>query len=98
MAKGVGVAVLGETQTEAALRGKKLALYLCAPDAARSLDNRNSIVECKLFSRDEMGAALGYGQIAYAGLSPHGVTDKLIMEIERLRSMTMSMSTDRNEG
>ncbi len=87
LAKGAGVATLGETQTEAALRANELALFLCAPDAARALDNRASTPESRLFSRDEMGAALGYDQIAYAGFAPHGVTKKLIIEINRLRSM-----------
>lgn len=94
-AKGAGVAVLGETQTEAALRADKLALYLHAPDATRVLDNRNSIPECDFFSRDDMGAALGYDQIVYVGLMPHGITKKLILEIKRLGSMTLQR---KNEG
>jgi len=94
-AKGAGAAVLGETQTEAALRANKLGLFLHAPDATRVLDNRNSIPECDLFSRDDMGAALGYDQIVYAGLMPHGITKKLILEIKRLRSMTLQR---KNEG
>jgi uncharacterized protein len=95
LAKGAGIAVLGETQTETALRAGKLALYIHAPDATRILDNRNSIAECDIFSRDEMGAALGYAQIAYAGIAPHGLTEKLKLEIKRLQSMT---STGKNEG
>ena len=95
LAKSAGVAVLGEAQTEAALRANKLALFLHAPDATRVLDNRNSISECDLFSRDDMGAALGYDQIVYAGLMPHGVTKKLILEIKRLGSMTLQR---KNEG
>ncbi len=94
-AKGAGIAVLGETQTEAALRANKLALFLHAPDATRALDNRNSIPECDLFSRDDMGKALGYEQIVYAGLMPHGITKKLVLEIKRLRSMTLQR---KNEG
>ena len=94
-AKGAGIAALGETQTEAALRANKLALYLHAPDATRVLDNRNSISECDHFSRDDMGAALGYDQIVYVGLMPHGITKKLILEIKRLRSMTLQR---KNEG
>lgn len=95
LAKGAGIATLGEAQTEAALRGQKLALYLHAPDATRALDNRAAIAECDLLSRDEMGAAFGYAQIAYAGLAPHGLTEKLKLELNRLRSM---MTTAKNEG
>ncbi len=87
LAKGAGIAVLGEAQTEAALRANKLALYLHAPDATRVLDNRNSIAECETFSRDAMGAAFGYDQIVYAGIAPHRLTEKLKLEIKRLQSM-----------
>jgi predicted RNA-binding protein YlxR (DUF448 family) len=87
LAKGAGIAVLGESQTEAALRGHKLALYLRAPDATRVIDNRFATVECDLFSRDEMGAALGYENIVYAGLLPHGLTEKLKLEIIRLQGL-----------
>ena len=87
LAKGAGIAVLGEGQTESALRANKLALYLHAPDATRVLDNRNSIAECEIFSRHEMGAAFGYDQIVYVGISPHGLAEKLKLEIKRLQSM-----------
>jgi predicted RNA-binding protein YlxR (DUF448 family) len=96
LAKGAGIAVLGETQTETALRANKLALYLRSPDASRALDNHNSIAECALFTREELGSALGYDQIAYAGLAPHGMTKKIMLEIKRLQSMTEA--ADRNEG
>jgi predicted RNA-binding protein YlxR (DUF448 family) len=95
LGKGAGIAVLGETQTETALRANKLALYLYAPDATRTLDNRNNIAECQLFTRDEMGSAFGYDQIVYAGLMPHKLTEKLKREINRLRSM---LSVKENEG
>ena len=87
LAKGAGIAVLGESQTEAALRTGKLGLYLRAPDATRALDNPSGAAACDLFSRDEMGAAFGFAQIVYAGMTPHGLTGKLKAEIVRLRSM-----------
>jgi hypothetical protein len=90
LAKGAGVAVVGESQTESALRANKLALYLHAPDATRKIDNRFATSECDLFSRDEMGAALGYENIVYAGLMPHGLTEKLKLEIIRLMGMEKS--------
>jgi len=88
MAKGAGVASLGETQTESALRDRKLALYLRAPDSGRLLDNRYNATECTAFSRDELGAAFGYDHIVYAGLAPHGLTEKLKRELTRLQSMS----------
>ena len=93
LAKGAGIAVLGEAQTEAALRARKLALYLHAPDATRILDNRSETPECSLLSRDEMGAAFGYDQIVYAGIGPHRLTEKLGLELDRLRSMTVQERT-----
>ncbi len=96
LAKGAGIAVLGESQTEAALRARKLALYLHAPDATRVLDNHTAIAECDLLSRDEMGAAFGYDQIVYAGVAPHGLTEKLKLELNRLRSMNLTI--EKNEG
>ncbi|MFA5040673.1 MAG: DUF448 domain-containing protein [Bdellovibrionales bacterium] len=98
LAKGAGIAVLGEKQTESALRANKIALFLHAPDATSALDNRNSIPECAIFSRDEMGAAFGYDQIVYAGLAPHGLTEKLMMEIRRLQSMTVQSAVGKSEG
>jgi predicted RNA-binding protein YlxR (DUF448 family) len=98
LAKGAGLATLGESQTEASLRAQKLALYLHAPDATRTLDNRFSITACDLFSRDELGAAFGYPQIVYAGISPHGLAKKLMMEINRLRAMTVKLDTGKSEG
>ncbi len=95
LAKGAGIAVLGESQTEAALREGKLTLYLHATDAGRALDNRKSISECGIFSREELGAAFGFEQIVYAGIEPHGLAEKLKMEINRLRLM---MSEEKNEG
>jgi len=88
MAKGAGIAVLGESQTEAALRDNKLALYFRAADASRTLDNRHNTTECTIFSRDEMGAAFGYDQIVYAGLALHGLTTKIKRELSRLYDMT----------
>ncbi|MDD3030208.1 MAG: DUF448 domain-containing protein [Alphaproteobacteria bacterium] len=88
LAKGAGVVVLGETQTEAALRSQKLDLYLHAPDAARTLDFHYPLEVCDLFSRDALGAAFGFASIVYAGLVPHGLTKKLKLEIKRLKSMT----------
>ncbi len=84
LAKGAGLAVLGESQTESALREGKLALFLHAPDAMHPLDNRREIPAFALFSREEMGAAFGYEQIVYAGLMPHRLTQKLQDEIGRL--------------
>ena len=95
LAKGAGIAVLGESQTEAALRAHKLALFLHAPDATRTLDNRSGVCDCLLFSRDEMGAAFGYDQIVYAGLVPHGLTEKLKLELNRLQLM---IPVGKNEG
>ncbi len=99
LAKSAGIAVLGEGQTETAMRANKLSLHLHAPDATRKLDNRYNVSECDLFSRDEMGAVFGYDQIVYVGILPHKLTDKLKLEINRLRPLLISpLLTDGNEG
>jgi predicted RNA-binding protein YlxR (DUF448 family) len=98
LAKSAGIIVLGESQTEAAMRANRLALHLHAPDATRKLDNRYNVTECDLFSRDEMGAVFGYDQIVYVGLLPHKLTDKVKAEIDRLRPLVMPLMTDGNEG
>lgn len=95
LAKGAGITILGEAQTEAALRAGKLALHLHADDAARALDNRRGVPLCGLFSRLELGEALGFEQLVYAGLTAHGLTEKLIREIGRLQLMTTS---EKSEG
>jgi len=87
MAKGAGITVLGQPQVETAIRAHKLGLLLLADDAKSELDRRNPIQECHLFTRDELGAALGYAQIVYAGLKPHGLTDRLKSEINRLTAL-----------
>lgn len=95
LAKSAGAATLGEAQTEAALRAGELDLFLHAPDAGRTLDNRRGTTACALFSREELGDALGFAQIVYAGLAPHGLTQKLKREIDRLQGLTI---LGKNEG
>jgi predicted RNA-binding protein YlxR (DUF448 family) len=96
LAKGAGAAVLGEAQTEAALRAADIDLFcLQAPDAGRTLDNRRAVASCTLFSREELGDAFCFAQIVYAGLMRHGLTDKLKREIARL---TGFLNIGKNEG
>ncbi len=87
LAKGAGMTILGQPQVEAAIRANKLGLLLLADDAKSELDRRNPIQECHLFTREELGAALGYAQIVYAGLKPHGLTKRLKTEINRLQKL-----------
>ncbi len=94
LSKGAGIAVLGETQTREALNAGKLALYVHARDAAHVLENRPETPRCGLFTRDELGAAFGMNEIVHAGLLPHGLTQKMQMEIRRLQSMI----SGKNEG
>jgi predicted RNA-binding protein YlxR (DUF448 family) len=103
LAKSAGIAVLGESQTESALRANKVALFLRAPDATKKIDNRYSTIECDLLTRDEMGAALGYDTIVYVGLLPHRLTGRLKQELARLRSMLSTEKSpvgtlEKNEG
>jgi predicted RNA-binding protein YlxR (DUF448 family)/ribosomal protein L7Ae-like RNA K-turn-binding protein len=97
LAKGAGVAVLGQTQVEMALREKKLGLLLLADDAKAELVNLRKIPIYHLFSRDELGQALGFAQIVYAGLRPHGLTKSLKTELYRLEKLIQT-SPDRKNG
>lgn len=87
LAKGAGIAVLGETQVMTALRARKLALLLLSDDASVTLDARQGLPEYKIFTRAELGAALGYAQIVYVGLQPHGLTKRLSAELQRLSQL-----------
>jgi predicted RNA-binding protein YlxR (DUF448 family) len=93
LAKGSGSTILGEQQAEAALRANKAAFYVVASDATKPLDNRHGIPTCAVFSRDELGSALGYAQIVHVALLPHGLTSKLRLELNRLASLTNSDET-----
>jgi predicted RNA-binding protein YlxR (DUF448 family) len=88
MAKGAGVAILGQEQVGIALRAGRLALLLIADDAADAPNNPHQVPECRFFGRHELGQALGYEQIVYAGLKAHGLTARLQDELRRLSGFT----------
>ena len=95
LARRSGVSVLGQPQVEAAIRSHTLKLLLIASDASdkgvqeimqmRVLDGLPIL---RSFKRDELGAALGYEQIVYAGLKSHALTTKLHAELGRLDKLT----------
>ena len=90
LARGAGLAVLGQTQVEAASRAGKLALILIADDAKDAPDNRHQVTEYQNFTRNELGAIFGHDQIVYAGFLPHGLTHKLKRELSRLENISAS--------
>lgn len=98
LAKGAGIAVLGEEQVGIALRANKLALLLLADDASANIGNRNDIAECRIFTRAELGASLGYAQIVYAGFKPHGLTKRLQAELNRLTQLIMTQHSKAPHG
>jgi predicted RNA-binding protein YlxR (DUF448 family) len=99
LARRSGIAVLGQPQVEAAMKGAKLALLLLADDATQMTDVRyqmsgstGSLTSdiCHLssvFTRDELGAALGHDQLVYVGLQPHNLTERLQAELARLEKI-----------
>jgi predicted RNA-binding protein YlxR (DUF448 family) len=90
MGRRAGLAVLGQPQVEAALKGKKLTLLLLADDAKSEPAPASAGVDvCRVFTRDELGAALGHDQIVYAGLKPHVLTSKTIVELARLEKIVV---------
>lgn len=90
LSRSAGLAVLGQPQVEAALKAKKLALLLIAEDAGSNGINKVSsetTETVRLFTRDQLGAALGHDQLVYVGLKPHGLTAKLLTELKRLEKI-----------
>lgn len=98
LAKGAGIAVLGETQVETALCAGKFALLLLADDAKSEPGHGQAVSKCRLFARDELGAALGYAQIVYAGLKPHGLTKRLQAELHRLTKLIETSPKTQKNG
>lgn len=101
LAKRAGLATLGQPQVEAVLKAGKLSCLFVAADAGRdqeklSLENRNIHVN-REFSRDELGAALGYDQIVYLGLSPDRMTHKIVAmcgQMAALAPLPVTAQTD----
>ncbi len=84
LARSSGIAVLGQPQVEAGLKAGKIELLLIADDATQSLDSRIIVQTYRGFTRNELGAALGYDQIVYAGFQKHLLTKKIAAELARL--------------
>lgn len=84
LARRAGIAVLGQPQVEAALKLKKLALLLTASDASQVLGYSKDVRAYSGFTRNELGAALGYEQIVYAGFAADPLTQKIAAELTRL--------------
>ncbi|MGE4352317.1 MAG: RNA-binding protein [Bdellovibrionales bacterium] len=99
LARGAGVVVTGQPQVEQALSKGVLAFVLFAKDAGR--DCRKKLSQAQAvhagFSRDELGAALGYEHLAAIGLKPHALTQKLKKECARWQGVTGAQHDDRNE-
>jgi len=99
LSKRAGIAVLGETQVEAALKKSEIDLLLLAPDAGSVLGYQSRADACKFFSRNELGAAFGHDQIVYAGLKKHKLTTILKAELAKLgavlASETLTLAHDR---
>jgi predicted RNA-binding protein YlxR (DUF448 family) len=87
LSRGAGIAVLGQPQVEAALKGGKLGLLLIANDAAANGIEKIgpvSIACSRYFNRNQLGAAFGHDQIVYAGLKKHALAQKLRHELGQL--------------
>ena len=86
LAKASGSAVLGEEMVRDGLRTRRLSFVLLADDAKADLDI-GALPVSRLFTRDELGSALGYAHIVYAGFKPHGITRRLRGEVQRLTQL-----------
>jgi predicted RNA-binding protein YlxR (DUF448 family) len=103
LAKRSGTAVLGQIQVEGELKTGKLALLLLADDAGSDLSSykaAKNVQKSNLFTRKELGAALGHEQLVYVGFRPHALTGKLQAEMEQLEKLIQShhITSDTNVG
>ncbi|MFY9287146.1 MAG: DUF448 domain-containing protein [Alphaproteobacteria bacterium] len=101
LARRAGIAVLGQLQVEAELKSGKLGLLLLADDAKSDMQAfraARDIFTSTLFSRQELGMALGHEQLVYLGLKPHALTAKLRDELIRLAKMTATPHISQGNG
>lgn len=90
LSKRSGTAVLGQSQVEAELKAGRLGLLLLADDATNDLSSfraTKDVQKSSLFTRKELGSALGQVQLVYLGFKPHALTKKLKFEIEQLEKL-----------
>jgi predicted RNA-binding protein YlxR (DUF448 family) len=91
LSKRSGTAILGQTQVEAELKAGKLVLLLLADDAGtdlRAYRATNHLQISAIFTRHELGAALGHEQLVYLGFKAHALTKKLQNELKQLEKIT----------
>ncbi|MCL2469095.1 MAG: DUF448 domain-containing protein [Alphaproteobacteria bacterium] len=85
LAAKAGLVVRGLPQIEQALRKEQLSFVVFAWDAGA--DGRKKLCGARgfstLFPQTVLGAALGQDHVAYAGLLPHALSDKLMQELAR---------------
>jgi predicted RNA-binding protein YlxR (DUF448 family) len=101
LSKRSGTAVLGQTQVEAELKSGKLVLLLLADDASTDLRSYRATKNLKIstiFTRQELGAALGHEQLVYLGFKRHALTGKLEAELERLEKIAKPHHSDTTTG
>ncbi len=86
LAKGAGIATLGQPQVEAAVKAGKVDLLFVAPDASSSnlIEKPDAI---RALTRTELGSALGYDQVVYVGLKAHSLTNKLRQNLKQLEKV-----------
>ena len=99
LACGAGLSVQGQTQVEAAVKGEQLSLLLIADDAGRDADKMNSarhqdqLMTSRIFTRTELGAALGHTQMVFVGLRPSALTKNLRAHLKFLDAIASSPSS-----
>ena len=104
-ARRSSIAILGQPQVESAIRAKNVKLLLIASDASDKglqevlhMHQLGDIPVVRLFSRSDLGAALGYDQIVYLGLMHHKLTSALQAELARFDKITQTQHVSERNG
>ena len=105
LARRSSIAILGQPQVESAIRAKNVKLLLIASDASDKglqevlhMHQLGDIPVVRLFSRSDLGAALGYDQIVYLGLMHHKLTSALQAELARFDKITQTQHVSERNG
>ncbi|MGB4102338.1 MAG: RNA-binding protein [Alphaproteobacteria bacterium] len=93
LAQRSGICVTGFTQVEPAVKSGEIALLFIAADAgqdgASKLQPRIAAENIYRFlSSPELGRALGYDQLVYAGLRPHALTQRIVTAATRFSTFS----------
>jgi predicted RNA-binding protein YlxR (DUF448 family) len=89
LARRAGEITIGFSKVRAWLRSGRAVVVLHARDGSqreyeRLMSSRDGFMEITLFTREELGLALGRESVVHAAMSSGGFADRLLREVSRL--------------